>query len=133
MLNGGAITWLSKKQTCVTLSTMESEFVACTLAVQEAIWLKRFFEDLNLVSYASGPVTVFCDSTAALDFIKDPKYHGRTKHIDLRTCFIRENVANNEVILKYLPTDQMIADPLTKPIPKEAFQRHVRSLGLRRV
>lgn len=133
LLHGGAITWCSKKQTCVALSTIESEFVACTSAVQEAMWLRRFFEDLSVVSHASDPVTVYCDSTAALDYTKDPKYHGRTKHIDLRMNFIRDIIANNEVILEYMPTGLMVADPLTKPIPKDAFCRHVSSLGLRRI
>lgn len=66
-------------------------------------------------------MTIHYDSTLALDYIKHPKYHGRTKHIDMRTRFIREIVANNKVILKYIPTDQMVDDPLAKPIPRDAF------------
>lgn len=123
----------SKKQTCVTLSTMKSEFVACISTFQKAKWLKRFFEDLNLVSHASIFVTVFCDSTEAFYFIKDPKYHSRTKHIDLSTCLIRENIANNELILKYLSFDHMVVDLLMKPILRNAFQRRIRSLGLHKV
>lgn len=73
----GAITWCSKKQTCATLSTMELEFVACTLAIYETMWLRRFFEDLGVVDNASDPMTVYCDSTTILDYIKDPEFLGK--------------------------------------------------------
>lgn len=112
---------------------MESEFVACTPAVQEAMWLRRFFEDLGVVSHVSDHVTLFCDSTTTLDYTKDPKCHSRTNHIDLKMNFIRENIANNEVILEYMLIGLMVADPLTKSILKDAFCRHVSSLRLRRV
>ncbi|KAK2990734.1 hypothetical protein RJ640_003802 [Escallonia rubra] len=70
---------------------------------------------------------------AALDFVKDPKYHGKAKHIGLRYHFIRTLVAQGEVIMKHIPTDRMVADPLTKSIAKDVFLSHIRSMGLRRV
>ena len=133
LLNNGAITWSSKKQPCIALSTMEAEYVACSAAVQEAVWLRRFFQNLEVVKDASDPVTVHCDSMAALAYAKDSKYHGRTKHIDIRYHYIRDMVAHNEVVLKHISTSLMIADPLTKPIGRDVFQAHVRSLGLRRI
>jgi hypothetical protein len=78
-------------------------------------------------------VTIYCDSTAALAYAKDPKYHGRTKHIDIRYQYIRDMIAQKEVVLKHISTSRMIADPLTKPIARDVFQAHVRSLGLRRM
>ena len=133
LLNNGAITWSSKKQPCIALSTMEAEYVACSATVQEAIWLWRFFQNLKVVKDALDPVTVHCDSMVALAYAKDSKYHGRTKHIDIRYHYIRDMVAHNEVVLKHIFTSLMIADPLTKPIGRDAFQAHVRSLGLRRI
>ncbi|CAL5374326.1 unnamed protein product [Camellia sinensis] len=132
MLSDGAISWSSKKQSCIALSTMEAEFVACSSAVQEAVWLRRFLQHLDVVTHTSDPVTIHCDSMAALAYAKDPKYHGRTKHIDVRFIFIRDILAQKEVILEHIPTSRMVADPLTKPIARDVYLTHVRALGLRR-
>jgi hypothetical protein len=111
LLNNGAITWSSKKQPYIVLSTMEVEYVACSAAVQKAVWLKRFFQHLEVVKDASDPVIIHCDSTAALAYAKDPKYHGKTKHIDIRYHYIRDMVTHKEVVLKHISTTRMIADP----------------------
>jgi len=84
LLNGGSITWCSKKQTCVSLSTMEAEYVAGSTAVQEGVWLRRFLREFGIVARAEEPVTIYCDSSAAIAYSKDPKYHGKTKYIDIR-------------------------------------------------
>jgi hypothetical protein len=133
LLNNGAITWSSKKQPCIALSTMEVEYVTCSAAVQEAVWLRRFFQHLEVVKDASNPVIIHCDSTAVLAYAKDPKYHGKTKHIDIRYHYIHDMVTHKELVLKHISTTCMIADPLTKPIRRDAFQAHVRSLGLRKL
>ncbi|GMP68770.1 hypothetical protein CsSME_00028274 [Camellia sinensis var. sinensis] len=133
MLSDGAISWSSKKQSCIALSTMEAEFVACSSAVQEAVWLRRFLQHLDVVTHTSDPVTIHCDSMAALAYAKDPKYHGRTKHIDVRFNFIRDILAQKEVILEHIPTSRMVADPLTKPIARDVYLTHVRALGLRKI
>ncbi|GMP64064.1 hypothetical protein CsSME_00025502 [Camellia sinensis var. sinensis] len=121
MLSDGAISWSSKKQSCIALSTMEAEFVACSSA------------HLDVVTHTSDPVTIHCDSMAALAYAKDPKYHGRTKHIDVRFNFIRDILAQKEVIMEHIPTSRMVADPLTKPIARDVYLTHVRALGLRKI
>ena len=121
LLNNGAITWSSKKQPCIALSTMKAEYVACLAVVQEAVWLRRFFKNLKVVKDASDPVTIHCDSMAALAYAKDSKYHGRTKHIDIRYHYIRDMVAHNKVVLKHISTSLMIADTFTKPIGSDVF------------
>jgi hypothetical protein len=78
-------------------------------------------------------VTIYCDNTAAIDVAKDPKYHGKTKHIKMRYHYIREAITEQDVILKHISTNSMVADPLTKPIARDVFVRHVRSLGLCRM
>ncbi|XP_020080151.1 uncharacterized protein LOC109703839 [Ananas comosus] len=133
LLGNGAITWSSKKQTCIALSTMEAEFVACSAAAQEAIWMRRFLRDIGIVACTSVPVTIYCDSMAAIAYAKDPKYHGKTKHIDLKYHFVREAVAQKEIILEHISTSCMVADPPTKPIVRESFLAHVKALGLRRI
>ena len=133
MLNNGAITWSSKKQPCKVLSTMEAVYVAFSAAIQEVVWLRRFLQHLEIVTDAPNPMTIHCDSTATLAYAKDLKYHGKTKHINIRYHYIRDMVAQKEVVMKHISTSQMIADPFTKPIARDAFQTHVKSLGLHRM
>ena len=84
ILGGGSVSRYSKKQTCVALSTMESEYVSCAAAVQEAIWLKRFLQHLGITAHSEEAVTLYSDSTIALVYAKDPKYHGKSKHIEIK-------------------------------------------------
>ena len=81
LLSRGVISWYRKKQTCTALSTMEAEFVACSAAVQEAVWLRRLYEDLNVVTDATQPVILYCDNQTAIAYTKDPRYHSKSKHI----------------------------------------------------
>ena len=76
---------------------------------------------------------IFCDNTAALAVAKDPKYHGKTKHIKKRHHYIRDAIIEKDVVLKHISTSNMVADPLTKPIDRDVFVKHVRSLGLSRM
>ena len=133
LLNNGAISWSSKKQSCIALSTMEAEFVAFSAAVQEALWLKRFLDHLGVIANVADPVLVNCDSQAAIAYTKDPKYHCKTKHIDTKYNFVKDIVARKEVSMKYISTHEMVADPLTKPIPRDVFLTYVKSQGLRRM
>jgi len=113
LLNGGAITWCSKKQIFVPLSTMEAEYVAGSATVQEGVWLRKFLWEFSIVARAQE---LYCDSSATIVYSKDPKYHGKTKHIDTRYHFVRHMIVRKEVILKHISTSLMVADPLTKPI-----------------
>ena len=80
-----------------------------------------------------NPVTILCDSIVALSYARDPKYHGRTKHIDIRYHYIRDMVTQKEVVLTHISTSQMISNPFIKLIARDAFQTHFKSLGLRRM
>ena len=84
---------------------MEAEYVAYTLAIQEAVWLKRFLQDLEVVKTTFELVILYCDSMAALAYTKDPKYHGKIKHIQIRYHFVKEMITQNEVVLKHIPTN----------------------------
>jgi len=95
-LSGGAISWYSKKQDCIALSTMEAECVACSIATQEVIWLRSFLQDLNLTPKVDDPIELLCDSTAAIQFAKDPKFHRKTKHIKRRYHFVRDAIKTKE-------------------------------------
>ena len=90
-------------------------------------------QDIGIVKTTFDPVTLYCDSMAALAYAKDPKYHGKTKHIKIIYHFIRDMITQNEVVMKHIPTNEIVEDPFTKPIARDAFVRHVRSLGLCRM
>uniref|UniRef100_A0A2N9FVA6 Integrase catalytic domain-containing protein n=1 Tax=Fagus sylvatica TaxID=28930 RepID=A0A2N9FVA6_FAGSY len=103
------------------------------LVVQEAVWLRRFLQRLDIVASAMDPVTIYSDSMAALAYAKNPKYHGKTKHIEIKYHYIRDMVAKKEVFLEHISTKNMLANPLTKPIARDPFHSHIKGLGLHRV
>ena len=112
---------------------MKAEYIACSTAVQEVVWLKRFVEDLEINISVISPVTIYCDSQTAISFSKDIKYHSKSKHIETKYDFIRDILAKKEVAVQYISMHSMIDDPLTKDITRDAFASHARSLGLRRL
>ena len=85
ILGGGAVSWCSS---CIALSTMESEYMACSIAVQEAVWLRRFLQCLGVTAHAEDVVLLYSDSTSTIAYAKDPKYHGKAKYIELRYHYI---------------------------------------------
>ena len=119
LLGNRVISWSNKKQTCVTLSTIEAKFVALSIAIQEIVWLKRFLNHLSVVNDLPNSVIVNCDSQVAIAFIRDPKYHLKTKHIDTRYNFVRDIITQKDMCLESL--HKMIVDPFTKPIPRDLF------------
>ena len=133
LLNNGAIFWSSKKKSCIALSTMEAKFAALSVVVQEGIWLRRFMEHLINKGDVIEPVLISCDSQAAIAYTKDPKFYAKTKHIDIKFNFVKDIVAQKEVNMKYITIQEIVANLFTKPISKEAYFRHVKSLGLRRL
>ena len=72
---------------------MEAEFIVYLAIVQESVWLKRFLQSLGIVNDVFGPTTVYSDSQVMIAYVKDPKYHGRSKHIDTKNSFIRDIIA----------------------------------------
>ena len=111
---------------------MEAEFVALSATVQEGVWLKRFLDHLGVIEYVASSLLVNCDNQVAIAYTKDLKYHGKTKHIDTKYNFVKDMVARKDVNLQYISTHRMIVDPMTKPISRDVFIGHVKSLGLRR-
>ena len=93
LLNDGVVSWKSKKQTCIVLSTMKTQFIASLTAIQEVVWLKRFLKSLGIIKDVFGPTTIYNDKQAKIAYVKDPKYHGRSKHIDTKNSFTRDIIA----------------------------------------
>ena len=127
----GAVSWSSKKQQIIALSTVESEYIAQAHAAKEALWLRTFIAELR--GEDAQPLTINCDNQGAIALSKDNKFHARTKHIDIRYHFIREAIEDRKVSVIYVPTDDNPADIFTKPLPKAKFRRFVEILGLRRM
>ena len=128
LLDGAAISWASRKQEIITLSTAEAEYVAATHAAKECIWLKRLAEPL--FGSARHCTTLYCDNQAALRLATDDNYHARTKHIDIRYHFIRQTISDKQIDIKYCPTEEMTADILTKALPKFKVAIHSQTLGI---
>lgn len=118
--SGGPISWESRKQRTVALSTTEAEYMAIADAVKEAIFLKNFFDELKI---ENSEVKIFSDNNGALKLTENNLFHSRTKHIDLRHHFVREALQNNNFKMEYLSTENMPADFLTKGVaaPKHYY------------
>lgn len=126
-LSGGAVSWFSKKQATVALSTAEAEYVAVSQAAQEGTWLKRLLTDLGM---SDSSTVILEDNQGAIAIAKNPVNHSRTKHIDIRYHYIRECVQNGQIQVQYCPTIDMKADILTKPLTRQRFECLRRKIGL---
>ena len=117
--NSGLISWKSKKQNVVALSSCESEYISITLAAQEAKFLRQLFADMQNFKY--DIVTLYVDNQGAIALAKNPMYHQRSKHIDIKYHFIRSEIEKKVIELKYVPSEQNLADIFTKALSKAKF------------
>jgi hypothetical protein len=110
------------------LSSCEIEYMTLSEAAKEAIWIRRFLNELNFRD--DQFVLIFADNKNAIDLIINSLYHKRTKHIEMRWHWIREMMNRKKITLRYLPTSEMIADGLTKPLSAPAFSKFRTMLNL---
>ena len=113
ILNGGAISWSSRRQATVAVSTTEAEYMAEAHATKEALWLRKLLGDLG---FTVPTVTILADNQSAIKLANNPVTSARSKHIDVLYHFVRERVARKEVEFEYVPTSEMVADILTKAV-----------------
>jgi Reverse transcriptase (RNA-dependent DNA polymerase) len=128
LIDRAAVSWSSRKQELVTLSTAEAEYVAATHAAKEAVWLCCIIGEL--FSSSSTPTMLLCNNQATIKLAIDDNYRARTKHINICYHFIRQVISAGEIEISYCPTDDMTADVLTKALPTWKVVRHVAGLGL---
>lgn len=128
-LNESLITWVSQKQKVVALSSCEAEFMAATAAACQGIWLRNLLSQITAENI--GPVTLFIDNKSAIDLAKNPVFHGRSKHIDIRFHFIRECVQRGEIVIKHVCSEGQRADVLTKALPVIKFESMRKLLGVK--
>lgn len=130
-LANGPISWGTRKQKSVALSTMEAEYVALSELTKEVIYIRRLIHHMKLDSLVQGPTSVSCDNQSAIALCNNSVYHSRSKHIDIRYHFSREALENGDINVKYLSTDKMVADVFTKALAKTKHAECVRLLNLR--
>lgn len=127
-LGSGAVSWSSKKQATTALSSTEDEYVAAASTACQAMWIRRILGDLQQVQ--DEPVDILCDSKSAISIAKNPAFHGRTKHIEIRYHFLREAVSEGLINLKFCKTEDQPADILTKALGYEKFCKFRQLLGV---
>lgn len=129
-MQGGAISWGSKKQQTVALSSTEAEYMAVSMACQEANWLRQFDAELNEHGLPKT-IDIFCDNRSALNLSNSDAYHARTKHIDIRHHFIRNKVNKKEIKIQPINTTAMVADNLTKGVTAEKQSFCTNGMGVK--
>lgn len=131
LLCGGAISWQSKKQRTVALSTVEAEYMAITHATKEALWWRTVFNGFGYDT--KHPTTLWSDSQGGISLAANPEHHTRTKHIDIQYHFIRQHLAEQTITLKFIGSEDMAADSLTKALDRGRHEKGMSMLGLTRV
>jgi hypothetical protein len=130
-LAGGPISWGSKKQSSVSLSTSEAEYIALSLAIQEGKWVHRLLCEILVAAGVEAPkLVIFEDNQSCIKMTKNPVNHGRAKHIDIKYHHIRDEVKSGEVEVEYCSTSTMLADLLTKGLPGPRHQELTHDLGI---
>jgi len=127
-LGSGSITWSSKRQATVALSSTEAEYVAASTAARELIWLRCLLAEVGLIQ--TVPTVILGDNQGCIALTKNPVLHARSKHIEIHHHFIREQVAKGNAVLEYCNTGQMWADVLTKAVSRDKHNRCAEAMGL---
>ena len=129
MMAGAAVTWFSKKQPVVALSSTEAEYYALSECVKEALWIRQLFEEIGMT--INDPTVVHQDNMSTMAIAMNPIQHQRVKHMDIRVHHIRDHLDKQDIKLVYCPTEDMIGDILTKALPGPQHRKLTSLLGLR--
>lgn len=142
VLNNGAVSWSSKRQPTIALSSTEAEYISLTQATKEATWLRLLMTELGLAESQDHrstqirtvknecTITLNGDNQRSIALANNPVLHARTKHIDIQHHFIRDEITAGRINLHYVPTTEMVADGLTKSLSFIKFHRFVEQLQL---
>ncbi|KAH9763597.1 Integrase catalytic domain-containing protein [Citrus sinensis] len=127
ILGHSLVSWFSKKQNSVALSTTEAEYIAAGSCCAQALWMKKTLRDygINLEQ-----IPIKCDNTSAINLSKNPIQHSRTKHIEIRHHFLRDHVQKGDIALEFISTEKQLADIFTKPLCEEQFSKIRHELGM---
>jgi hypothetical protein len=122
---GGPISWASRKQSVIALSSTEAEYISLSTAAQEAAFIAQLLRDFG---YDHGPIEIFCDNQGAIKLSDSTGTKARTKHIDVRFHYVKDAVQAKRIKVSYMQTDQQPADILTKPTGRVTFERHIKRI-----
>ena len=127
-LAGCAVSWMAKRQKSVAQSSSEAEYFAAGVAAMEATWLRNFLTERGCPQKC--PLTLFSDSTSAIAMSVNPVHRERTKHIDVKAHYVREQVRDGKLQLKYVHTSVQAADTFTKSLGGIAFRNCTELIGM---
>ncbi|KAL8089189.1 hypothetical protein AgCh_038826 [Apium graveolens] len=130
-LAGATISWKSSKQTVITHSTMEAEFVALDKCAEEAEYLRQFLEDIPRWPKPVTAIGIHCDSQSAIGRAQSTMYNGKSHHIRRRHSSIRQLISTGIITVDYISSKDNIADPLTKGLSREVVEKSSRGMGLK--
>ncbi|GJS40171.1 hypothetical protein Tco_0565214 [Tanacetum coccineum] len=133
LLRGGAISWASKKQTCITSSTMESEFIALATAGKEAEWLRNLIYEIPIMAKPIAPIFIHCDSDATLDKAYSQIYNGKSRHLGVRHSMIKELIMNGVISIEFVRSQHNLAEHLTKGLARDLVIKSVIGMGLKSI
>ena len=128
MAAGGAITWKSKKQTTISVSSTQAKYVALSEAAREACWLKSLYGELG--HSQQFPIIIKGNNDGSIAMAKNPQFHSRSKHVAIRWHWVRELVERGEVTIESCRNPQQTADILTKALPRPKHRQHAIEMGL---
>ena len=128
LMGDSPVAWSSKQQAVVALSSCEAEYLACTHAACQIIWMRQLLEELGFPQ--TEATLLFCDNNGTIACTHDPHGHTRMKHIDIRAHFIRDCVNNRTIDVLRVDSKENIADILTKPLARILHANGLRLLGL---
>ena len=128
MIRTGVVSWSSKKQPVVTLSSTETKFIAAASCACQGVWMRRIME--KLVHDQGRSITIYCDNSSAIKLLRNPVLHGRSKHIDVRFHFLRELIKDGIIELIHCNTKEQLSDVMTKPLKLEIFFKMREKLGM---
>jgi hypothetical protein len=130
-MRNGLISYGSKKQSTVALSSTEAEYYTLTEGARDVTYLRMILDDLGYPQ--STPITIFTDNEGTVKLTRSPVFHSRTKHIARRQHFIREKVEEDVIAVVHLPMEENAADVLTKGLGRVKFTKHIEVLGVVRL
>ncbi|GKB53021.1 retrotransposon protein, putative, ty1-copia subclass [Tanacetum coccineum] len=131
VLNGGAVVWKSSKQSTTAQHATEAEYIAASEAAKEAVWIRKFIDELGVVPSNDYPIKMNCDNSAAIIIAKESGIQKGARHFQRKYHYVRECIKTGEIDIVKVHTDENLADPFTKALAGPKLTRHARSMGLR--
>ena len=126
-LGSNLVSWASKRQSTIALSTAEAEYISAAICSTQMLWMKHQLEDYQILE---SNIPIYCDNTAAISLSKNPILHSRAKHIEVKYHFIRDYVQKGVLLLKFVDTDHQWADIFTKPLAEDRFNFILKNLNM---